>query len=94
MVYTRTVTRYWFKRKMYGLGWCPASWQGWILLGLYIVAVISAAYNANLFTSHSPNALFSFFPEVLFYTLIFIIIATKTGESLRWQWGSEKREKK
>jgi len=23
---------YWFKAKNYGLGWTPASWQGWIIL--------------------------------------------------------------
>jgi hypothetical protein len=34
---------YWFPAKRYGWGWgLPVAWQGWVVLGLYFVATISA----------------------------------------------------
>lgn len=27
---------YWFKRKLYGWGWTPATWQGWVTLVAFL----------------------------------------------------------
>ncbi len=33
--------RPWFKRKTYGWGWTPVSWQGWLVtLGLVVVITV------------------------------------------------------
>ena len=82
--------KYWFKRKRYGWGWYPSSWQGWSVLGIYLLSILAAAFNANMFTGTSPDVLFSFIPEVLFYTIILISICYKTGETPKWQWGARK----
>jgi hypothetical protein len=29
----------WFGRKKYGWGWGPTSWQGWLILAVYVVLV-------------------------------------------------------
>ena len=35
---------YWFKRKLYGWGWTPATWQGWlstfVFIGLVLIVVL------------------------------------------------------
>jgi hypothetical protein len=36
---------YWFKRKLFGWGWMPVTWQGWlVIVGLLIVIFLSAKY--------------------------------------------------
>jgi hypothetical protein len=29
--------QYWFKRKAYGWGCVPATWQGWLTLGVFFI---------------------------------------------------------
>jgi hypothetical protein len=38
----------WFVRKKYGWGWTPASWQGWLLIALYILFVLGSVQNIVL----------------------------------------------
>lgn len=35
--------RPWFRPKRYGLGFSPASWQGWVLTAAYVGAVFALA---------------------------------------------------
>jgi ACR3 family arsenite efflux pump ArsB len=83
--------RYWFKRKLFGWGWYPSTWQGWSILGFYLLLVVLAAYNASLLTSSSSDNLFFFIPEVVFYTLILLLITFRTGESPKWQWERKRK---
>ena len=34
---------YWFKAKIYGWGWVPARWQGWLVIAVYVAALIAFA---------------------------------------------------
>ncbi len=34
----------WFKRKLYGWGWTPATWQGWFVTLSYIVLVLGLVF--------------------------------------------------
>ena len=38
---------YWFKRKLYGYGWTPATREGWFVLVVYIAVVLAVAWFAN-----------------------------------------------
>lgn len=31
---------YWFKRKLYGWGSTPATWQGWAVIGIFVVLIV------------------------------------------------------
>ena len=31
---------YWFKRKIYGWGWTPVKWQGWVTILVFVVLMI------------------------------------------------------
>ena len=30
----------WFGRKRSGIGWSPASWQGWLVIALVVAAIV------------------------------------------------------
>ena len=77
---------YWFHRKQYGWGWgIPATWQGWVVLGAYLVLVI-----APLLLSNTTGAVLSLVAIVV-ATPILIVIAIRKGEPPQWQWGRRRR---
>jgi hypothetical protein len=69
----------WFRAKNYGYGWRPITWQGWSVVGIYIVFVI------GLGTFLSPG--FEYFGLVFLATIVLIWISAKKGEKARWRWG-------
>lgn len=80
---------YWFKRKLYGWGWTPATWQGWLLTLGFIVIVVAFAFTID---ENSPpeEIMFTFFLPLILLTVSFITIAYKTGEKPKWSWGFPK----
>jgi len=82
----------WFKRKTYGWGWTPVTWQGWLLVVGYIILVLllSLAVEGE---SKREALLFFILPFVLL-TITLIRICYKTGKSPRWQWGGDSLKQK
>ncbi len=33
---------YWFKRRRYGYGWTPVTWQGWTTLVVFVIVLIGS----------------------------------------------------
>lgn len=79
----------WFKRKTYGWGWYPVAWQGWLVLGLY-VAIMFALSSTLDDSSPDREVFFILVLPFLILTTALIRICYATGESPRWQWGTEK----
>lgn len=80
----------WFKAKTYGWGWTPATWQGWLILGIFILTyVISTVRFTHLIQSYTPTPLtfIIFIIWCLILTSLLIWICYKTGEKPRWRWG-------
>jgi len=70
----------WFKRKLYGWGWCPCSWEGWAVILIWIIFFIFAT--SNIDHEGLKNVAF-----VILSVLALIYICYKKGEKPRWQWG-------
>lgn len=77
---------YWFKRKLYGWGWTPVTWQGWVLTLGYIVCLLLLALTID---ESAPNkeVWLRFMLPLVALTAIFIRIAYTKGEKPKWQWG-------
>ncbi len=81
----------WFKRKTFGWGWVPATWQGWVVTVLYAICTVSLAF---IFDRYAPErAGFLFALGIVILTALLIWIAWKKGEKPRWQWGREIEKK-
>ena len=79
----------WFKRKSYGWGWTPATWQGWASTLLYVLLLV--AFGLTLDQTSPPNEIvFTFVLPIVLLTIVFIRLAYKKGEKPRWQWGKDK----
>ena len=74
---------YWFKRKLYGWGWTPATKEGWFLLALYIFSILYVVRT----TIGVQQALL----ELAIITILFLFIVYRKGEPPKWQWGLPKQ---
>ncbi len=79
---------YWFKRKLYGWGWTPVTWQGWLVTGVYILSVVAFGLTIDDY-SPAREIAFTFVIPALLLTIAFLRIVYTKGESPRWQWGIE-----
>lgn len=82
----------WFKRKWYGWGWTPATWQGWFVVVLYVFLVVFFALKIDN-ASSMREVIFAFILPVTLLTITLIRICYKKGESPKWQWGRPEKEK-
>lgn len=84
---------YWFKRKPFGWGWTPVTWQGWLVTLIFVGAVIINAFRLNIGTHLSTDSFSSpFIIETALMLLIFVLVCLKTGEKPRWEWGFPKKD--
>jgi len=83
--------RLWFKRRLYGWGWAPASWQGWtIILAFIIILLLNGFYFASkvpLNTEPTPFDLGLFFGVIIISIVLLFWICYKKGEKPKWSWG-------
>lgn len=84
-----TKEKFWFVRKTYGWGWVPATWQGWIVLFIYIILVTIFSFTIDEFSTFR-EVVFTFILPVLFLTITLIHICYKKGEKPCWQWGTKR----
>lgn len=69
----------WFPKKKYGVGWgLPITWQGWVILLMYIL--LSILGPSFFSTSSLQIPIFLLYFAIL--TLIFIFIVWKNGEKI------------
>jgi hypothetical protein len=77
-------TQPWFRAKKYGWGWSwPLTWQGWLVLAVYVVLAITDAW----YFAHTHDT--RLVPAFLVLTLLFVAICWATGERPRWRWGKD-----
>lgn len=83
----------WFKRKLYGWGWYPASWQGWLILAAFIALNVHEFLRIDTGSHSISDTLINFLPILLISTALMIALAIRFGEKPRWQWGTHLEDK-
>lgn len=76
---------YWFKRKPFGWGWTPATREGWIVLGVYILAVLFFAFTIDE-SSSTRELFFTGILPIILLTIALIRICYTKGEKPKWMW--------
>lgn len=79
--------RYWFTAKRFGWGWTPATWEGWLSLGIYLAFVALITWESDLAKTSSKEVIVREGPSLVFITLILLVICWFKGERPRWRWG-------
>jgi RsiW-degrading membrane proteinase PrsW (M82 family) len=77
----------WFKAKHYGWGWYPCSWEGWLIIVLFLAIFLPVM---RLMTnSNSLMWAASGFLIIGILIIILLIICYKKGEKPGWRWGKK-----
>ncbi len=78
----------WFKRKIYGWGWTPSTWEGWAVLIIYLILMLLLGSTIDENSSRREVAFMFIIPGVILTTTL-LRICYKRGEMPRWQWGKD-----
>jgi hypothetical protein len=79
---------YWFKARLYGWGWTPVKWQGWLTILVFLALLVYFSSKID-----GENTFFRFFVPVGVLTVILVIIGYWKGEKPRWQEGLPEKYK-
>jgi len=79
---------YWFKAKLYGWGWVPVKWQGWLVIAVATAIALLGIRIGDADDSPGAGAL----GIILGISFLLYFCYTK-GEKPRWQWGPPKDKK-
>lgn len=85
--------KYWFKRRRYGYGWVPVTWQGWFVVLGFIGGILLGA----LFLKKSPGHTISsddlvYVAFVVLAVIALVLIALKKGPQPKWRWGKDHKD--
>lgn len=84
---------YWFKRKLYGWGWTPVKWQGWLVIVAYIALLLGIIIPLGEKSETDESLLYVVFAVVIIFTAALMGICFWKGETPRWQWEYRRRNK-
>jgi peptidoglycan biosynthesis protein MviN/MurJ (putative lipid II flippase) len=87
---TKSPQKYWFKRRRYGWGWVPVTWQGWLALIIMLAAILLGSFAVD----ETPEGTFSSAVGVylLMVTVVigfFVLVAYQTSPKPKWRWGQK-----
>lgn len=86
---------YWFKAKLYGWGWVPVKWQGWLVILVYLALILALVFTREKDIPGNPDSgsnFLIFALPIIILTILLVIIAYMKGEKPRWQWGPRKEK--
>ncbi|MDB5244461.1 MAG: hypothetical protein JWN18_331 [Parcubacteria group bacterium] len=81
----------WFKRKLYGWGWMPATWQGWAVIAAFILYIgIVGSYFAERAEAQAlvNGDITAFVVKIVVCVAVLVYICYRKGEKPKWQWGT------
>ncbi|MDO8648257.1 MAG: hypothetical protein Q7R81_00565 [Candidatus Peregrinibacteria bacterium] len=81
----------WFKAKHYGWGWYPATWEGWLVMLVFVLLIVGTSILFDL--EQHPERMIPFFLTITALVLALLVICYRTGETPRWRWGKDDAER-
>lgn len=83
-----TNKNWWFKRKRYGYGWVPVTWQGWLTVAIFVAVISVPAAFIEYQKTESVLWMSLYLIFVLVVSLALVIISYRKGPKPKWRWGS------
>lgn len=84
--------KYWFKRRRYGYGYTPVTWQGWLCVVGAVGVIVGSAFMILPNNSQHPSLTqaLSFLVVVAVILLVLIKITYAKGPTpARFRWGKK-----
>lgn len=87
-------SKLWFKAKLYGWGWTPITWQGWLVTFGYVVILIDQITSTMRYDKAGAGSvsdtMIYFGLNFILSTVLFLVICYMKGEKPGWRWGGKK----
>jgi catechol 2,3-dioxygenase-like lactoylglutathione lyase family enzyme len=77
----------WFRRKTYGWGWTPITWEGWGVTLIVLVIPLAIRLTAKALDFPKTTQYFYTWASVPILLMGLILICFRYGEKPKWQWG-------
>lgn len=77
----------WFRRKTYGWGWTPITWQGWLVTALFVAIPLLAKFITKILDLSKNEQTFFVFATIPLVVIGLFLVCLRYGEKPRWQWG-------
>lgn len=86
--HTQPTKKYWFKRRLYGYGWVPVTWQGTVITVVPLLAIIGLTY---LYLTDegdpTPRGTFCYLATIVLLVGVLVGLSYLTGPKPKWRWG-------
>ena len=79
----------WFVAKNYGWGWRPSTWQGWVVLAVYVAGNVIIFRHVDTASHSMSDTLIKFVLPCIISTAALIGVCYYTGEKPEWRWGKK-----
>lgn len=77
----------WFRRKTYGWGWTPITWEGWLITFVVVVIPVLIRMTLKALEFERSAQYFYTWASVPILLMALILICFRFGEKPKWQWG-------
>lgn len=84
--------KYWFKKRSYGWGWTPSTWQGWLVTLVYIALLVGIFIWIDNNSHSVSDTLYGVFIPFVALTSVMMVVSYWKGEKPRWSWRYPNRE--
>jgi len=84
----------WFKAKHYGWGWYPCTWQGWLVLLIWLIVLFTIVGTLDKDNSSVTEVVIPYLIKIFIIVSVLIYICYKKGEKPGWRWGAKDESKK
>jgi hypothetical protein len=72
--------KHWFKLKKSRLGWTPVTWQGWVVVFVYLSLITADIFLLDSRSKTVSDTLIAFFPRFMILSCFFLLVSYWTSE--------------
>lgn len=82
--------RLWFRRKSYGWGWTPITWEGWFVTLIIVLIPLAIKFSLKALEFERTTQYFYTYASIPILLMALTLICFRFGEKPKWQWGVKK----
>lgn len=87
--------RYWFKRRRYGYGWVPTTWQGGLVVAVFLFVLILGLVLLKDVPENTYTKEVGYYLALVFGSaILMILISYLKGPRPKWRWGKKPTDSK
>lgn len=81
---------FWFKRRRYGYGWVPTTWQGVSVILVFLLVILLSLFLIKDVPENTFTKEVGYYLMIVFISAVIMIwISYKKGPQPKWRWGKK-----